>query len=92
MSPVLNLLRESMEVHLTNRNKPGMTKTKARRMEKVRIKMNGIIIVQPINIKTLLRMGKDCHMRVICRRLSRSEIPRLARDTSVNTFCNLEYT
>ena len=62
----------SMEYHLMKRNKPGMTKTKVRRIEKVRAKMNGIIIVQRINIKTLLRMGRDCQMMVICRRLSKT--------------------
>ena len=58
-----------MEAHLLNRNKPGITKTKVGRIEKVRAKRNGIIIVQRINIKTLLRMGRDCQMMVICQRL-----------------------
>ena len=43
----------------------GMAKTKVRRVEKVRDKMNGIIIVPRINIKTLLRIGRDCK-RVNC--------------------------
>ena len=66
-----------------------MTKTKVRRIEKVRAKTNGIIIVQQINIKTLLRMGRDCQMMVICRCLS-----DISRDTSENLRmdCNQEYT
>ena len=43
-----------------------MTETKVRRMKKVRVKRNGIIIVQRINIEALLRMGRDCQMMVIC--------------------------
>ena len=64
-----------------------MTKTKVRRIEKVRAKMNGIIIVQRINIKTLLRIGRDCQMMVICRRLSET-----SRETFVKTSSKKEYT
>ena len=66
-----------------------MTKTKARRIKQVRAKTNGIIIVQRINIKTLLRMGRDCQMMAICRRLS-----EISRDTSENLSMdrNQEYT
>ena len=65
MSLALKSLVISMDLHLKIRNKVGMTKSKARRIEKVRAKRNGIIIVQQINIKTLLRMGRDCQMMVI---------------------------
>ena len=40
----------------------GMAKTKVRRVEKVRATMNGIINVPRINIKALLRIGRDCKM------------------------------
>ena len=53
-----------MDIHLQIRN-VGMTKIKARRIEKARAKRNGIIIIQRINIKTLFRMGRDCQMMVI---------------------------
>ena len=49
----------SMENHLMHRYIPGMAKTKVRRRENVRVKMNGIIIVPKINIKTLFRIGRD---------------------------------
>ena len=68
-------------------NKPVVVKTKVIRIKKVRDKMSGIIIVQWINIKTLFRMGRDCQMMVICRRLS-----EITRDTSVKIPCSLEYT
>ena len=59
-----------------------MANTKARMIEKVRTKMNGIIIVPKINIKIWLRMlvGIDCKMVIICRR------PFLI--TLMKTFCN----
>ena len=41
-------------------DKAGMTKSKVRRIEKARAKRNGIIIIQRIDIKTLLKMGRDC--------------------------------
>ena len=66
ISPVLKFSVISMETHLYNRNKPGMTKTKVRRIGKVRAKRNGIIIIEGISIKTLLRMGRDCQMMVTC--------------------------
>ena len=78
---------ENMDNHRANRNKPGMKKIKVRRIENVTAIMNGIVIVQHINIKILFRMGRDCQMKVICRRFS-----AIARDTSVKTFCNKEYT
>ena len=40
----------------------GMAKTKVRRIEKVRTKINGIIIVPRIDIKTRLGIGRDCKM------------------------------
>ena len=46
-----------------------------------------MIIVPQINIKTLLRMGRDCQMMVICRRFS-----EISRDASLKTSCNHEYT
>ena len=46
---------------------PGMEKTEVRRIGKVRAKMNGIIIVPRIDIKSRLGIGRDCKM-VICRR------------------------
>ena len=55
----------SMTSHLMQMNIPGMAKTKARRIERERAKMTGIIIVPRININTLLRIGRDCKM-VIC--------------------------
>ena len=64
-----------------------MTKTKVRRIEKVRAKINGIVIVQPIDIKTLLRMGRDCEMMVICRRLSET-----SRETFGKKSFKKEYT
>ena len=64
-----------------------MTKTKVRRIEKVRAKRNGIIIVQGISIKTLLRMGRDCQMMIICRRQY-----EISRDTSEKTDGNQEYS
>jgi len=76
-----------MESHLNDKNKPGMTKTNVRRIENVRAKRNGIIIVQRINTKTLLGMGRDWQMMVICRRLS-----EITRDTSEKASCNREYT
>ena len=78
---------KAMEDHLTTRNKPGMTKTKVRRIEKVRAKRNGIITVQRINIDTLLGIGRDCQMVVICRRLSEN-----FRGTSDKMDFNLKYT
>ena len=64
-----------------------MAKTNMRRIGKVRVKRNGIIIVQRINIKTLLKMGRDGQMMVICRRFS-----EISRDTFGKTNCNQEYT
>ena len=87
MSPVLILTFERMEIHLMDRNKPGMTNTKVRRIEKVRAKRNGIIIVQQIDIKTFHRMEKDCQMIVICRQLS-----EIFRDTSEKMSCNKKNT
>ena len=55
----------NMENHRNDRNIPGMAKTKVIRIEKVRVKMNGIIIVPRIDINTLLRIGRDCKI-VIC--------------------------
>ena len=60
-----------------NRVKPWMAKTKARRIEKVIVKINGIIIVPRINMKTLHRIGRDCK-KVICRR------PSIRVETSCN--------
>ena len=74
----------AMENHLRSRNIPGIKKTKGRRMKKVRVKMNGIIIVKTTNIKALLKMGWDRQMESICREVS--------RDTSVKTSFNLKYT
>ena len=76
-----------MENHLNNRDKLGMTNTKVRRMEKVRAKITGIIIIASINIKSLLRMGKDCQMTVNCRHLS-----EIARDTIEKPSCTKGYT
>jgi hypothetical protein len=45
--------------HLMHRNIPGMAKTNVRKIEKVRAKVNGNIIVPRINIKTWLRIGRD---------------------------------
>ena len=59
-----------MEHHLRNKNKAAMTKSKTRTIGKARTKRNGIIIVQRINFKTLLRIGRDCQVMVICRHLS----------------------
>ena len=87
ISPVSTLAVASMDTHLKNRNKAGMTKSKVRKIEKVIAKRNGIIIVQRINIKTLLRMERDCQMTVICRRLSEN-----SRDNSEKTDCNFKYT
>ena len=75
------------EIHLKNRNKPVIAKTNMRRMIKVRAKRNGIIIIQQINIQTLLKMGMDCEMIVICRRLS-----EISRDTLEKEDCSQEYT
>ena len=50
-----------------------MTKTKVRRIEKVSARRNEAIIVKGINIKTLLKMLRDCQMMVNFRR--QSEIP-----------------
>ena len=69
MSPVLKSSVATIESHLANRNKPGMTKTKVRRIEKMREKRNGIIIVQSINIKNFSRRVRDCQV-VICGCLS----------------------
>ena len=55
----------SVENHLKNKNIIGIAKTKMGRIEKLRAKMNGIIIVPRINIKTWFRIGRDCKM-VIC--------------------------
>ena len=77
----------TMEIHLPHRIKAGMIKTKARRIAKVRAKMNGIIIDQRINIKTLLRIGRDCQIMVICRRLSENFCNTLDK-----MDCNHEYT
>ena len=55
-----------MDNHLANRNKLGMTKTKMRRIGKVRATMNGIVIVETINIKTLVKMGRDRQTKVVC--------------------------
>ena len=83
MSPVLKSWVASMETHLTNRNKPGMTKTEVRRIVRTRAKRNGIIIDQLINIKNLIRMGMDCQilMMVICRRHRYSCHFEITRDT-----------
>ena len=80
-------LVEIMVPHLTNRNKPGMTKIKVRKIEKLRAKINGIVIIQRITVKTLLRMGRDCQMMTVCRSL-----PEISRETSVKTSRNQEYT
>ena len=56
----------NMDNHLANRNKLGMTKTKMRRIGKVRATINGIVIVETINIKTLLKMGQDRQTKVVC--------------------------
>ena len=87
MSPVLKSSVASIEIHLMSMNKPGMSKIEVRKLRKERAKRNGIIIVQRINIETLLRMGRDCQMTVICRRLSNK-----FRDTSDKTNCNQKYT
>ena len=58
MSPILESSGTNKAGHLMQRNIPGMTKTKV--IEKVRAKMTGIIIVARINIKTWLRIGRDC--------------------------------
>ena len=50
----------NMEDHLKHMIIPGMAKTKMRGIEKVRAKVNGIIIVPRIDIKTWLRIGRDC--------------------------------
>ena len=55
---------------------PGMTKAKVRTIEKMRARRNGIIIVKGINIKTLLKMGRGCQMKVIFRCQLESEIFR----------------
>jgi hypothetical protein len=62
-----------------------MTKTKVRRMEKVSGRRNGVIIVNGINIKTLLKMGRGCQMMVIFRR----EYENFRDMTSVNQECIL---
>ena len=54
-----------MEIHLKIINEAGMTKAKMRRIEIVRAKTNGIVIIQGINITTLPRMGRDCQTVVI---------------------------
>ena len=59
ISPVLELSVTSMVIHLSNRIKPGMAKSKVREMGKVRAKKNRIIIVEEINNKTLLRTESD---------------------------------
>ena len=64
-----------------------MANAKVRRIEKVTAKRNGIIIVKGINIKTLFRMGRDCQMMVICRRLC-----EISRDTSEKIDFNQKYT
>ena len=67
----------NMDPHLANRNTLRKKKTKGRRIEKERAKMIGIITAQQINIKILLRIDRDCHMMVISRRVSESEITRV---------------
>ena len=57
----------SMEAHLAHSNMPGMAKTNKRRIEKMRAKKNTIVIVKQIGLKTLLKMGKDCQLKVISR-------------------------
>ena len=64
-----------------------MTKSKVRRIKQVRANKNGIIIVQQIKVKTLLRMGRDCQVMVICRRLS-----EITRDNFEKLSCNQKYT
>ena len=64
-----------------------MTKTEVIRIEKTSAMRNGIIIVQSINIKNLLRMVRDGQMMVICRRLS-----EITRETFEKMDCNQEYT
>ena len=57
----------NMTIHLKDKSKLRMTKTMERKIEKVRAKMNGITIIQQINIKILLRMGRGRQMVVsIC--------------------------
>jgi hypothetical protein len=53
ISPILMSvsLVETMESHLTYRNKPGMEKTKVRRIKKVIAKMNGIMMDRWSGIK-----------------------------------------
>ena len=68
ISPILKSSVTSMETHLPNRKKQGMTKAKVRRIKKVRAKRNGIIIVQQISLETLLKkvkMGRDCQSMVL---------------------------
>ena len=55
-------------------------------IKKVRAKRNRIIIVKGINIKILLRMGRDCQKMVICRCLS-----EISRDACEKTDFNQEY-
>ena len=79
-----------MEIHLQIKNTAGPRINEVRRIGKVRAKINGIIIVQRMNIKTLPRMGRDFQMRGNCRRLS--EISRDTSDKTVlirdNTLCH----
>ena len=86
MSPSLKYVSSvvKMEIHLTYRNTQGITKTKVEKMAKVIAIINGIIIVQRINIRTLHRKGRDCQVMDICRHLS-----EIARGTFVKTLCNL---
>ena len=63
-----------------------MTKAKVRRIEKIKAKRNRIIIIEGINIKTLLGMGRDCQMSVICRRLL-----EISRDMPEKMERNQEY-
>ena len=76
ISPVSGSFAPVKDNHLLNMNKPVMAKTNMRSIEKVRVKRNGIIIVQRINIKTLPKIGRDCQMMVICRCFS-----KISRDT-----------
>ena len=68
-----------------------MTNTKVRRIEKVRAKRNGIIIVEQINIKIFVRMERDCQMMVIRRCLSditRDNFEKLVPSNQEYTLCH----
>ena len=89
ISPVLRKSESvvSMNVHLENRDKAGKTKTRVRRKKTVTEKRNGIIMMEGTNNKTLLRMGRDFQMVVICRRRS-----GISRDTFEKMDFNRRYT